>query len=148
MWFYEHTKRVEKHDRKRYLQIASWDKVDHGGRYGAFKLLADIKECEVILVLLPHNEEKVEPIVATFLGTDDWRYYVMDAEGVLSYEERQLCARENLCVEKERHLGPVNTLQFWRSQAQELEGKLKKLQGGAEELVQDGGANGGVGEYL
>lgn len=81
-------------------------------------------------MLLPHDAEKVEPIVATFLGTDDWRYYVMDAEGVLSYEERQLCACENLCVEKERHLGTVNTLQFWHSQAQELEGKLKKLQGG------------------
>ena len=35
------------HDKKKYPRIASWATVDHGGRYDAFKLVADIKESEV-----------------------------------------------------------------------------------------------------
>jgi len=67
---------------------------------------------------------------------------------VLSYEDRLLRACEDLCVEKERYLGTLDTLQFWRSRAHELEDKLKKLERGTEEPVQEGGANGGVGKYL
>jgi len=47
VWFYEHTTRFGVHDKKKYPRIASWAKVDHGGRYDAFKLVADIKESEV-----------------------------------------------------------------------------------------------------
>jgi len=35
------------HDKEKYPRIASWANVDHGGRYDAFKLVADIKEAEV-----------------------------------------------------------------------------------------------------
>ena len=51
MWFYEHTTRFGVHDKKKYPRIASWAKVDHGGRYDAFKLLADIKESEIWIIL-------------------------------------------------------------------------------------------------
>ncbi|KAJ8422652.1 hypothetical protein Cgig2_032400 [Carnegiea gigantea] len=71
------------------------NKVDHGGWYGAFKLLADIKECQVILVLLPRDEEKVEPIMGAFLGTNDCRYYVMDAEGAVCGEGGNGCTLED-----------------------------------------------------
>ena len=50
MWFYEHTTRFAVHDKELYPSIASWAKVDHGGRYDAFKLLGDIKESEVRVI--------------------------------------------------------------------------------------------------
>ena len=31
VWFYEHSTRFGKQDKKRYPPMASWDKVDHGG---------------------------------------------------------------------------------------------------------------------
>ncbi|KAJ8426105.1 hypothetical protein Cgig2_001273 [Carnegiea gigantea] len=34
------------HNKRRIPRIASWDKIDHEGRYDAFKLFADIKESE------------------------------------------------------------------------------------------------------
>ena len=48
VWFYEHTTRFGKQDKKRYPRLASWDRVDHGGRYDANLLLKDIREDEVI----------------------------------------------------------------------------------------------------
>ncbi|KAJ8450539.1 hypothetical protein Cgig2_020176 [Carnegiea gigantea] len=37
------------HDKKRFLTIAYWDKVDHGSQYDVFKLFADIKDLEGVL---------------------------------------------------------------------------------------------------
>jgi len=47
VWFYEHTTRFAKYDKGMFPRLASWDSVDHGGRYDAFELLAGIKEFEV-----------------------------------------------------------------------------------------------------
>ena len=51
MWLYEHTTRFAVHDKELYPRIASWVKVDHGGRYDAFKLLGDIKESEARVIM-------------------------------------------------------------------------------------------------
>jgi len=47
LWFYEHTARFAQHDKCRFPQLASWDRVDHQGRYDAFQLVERIKESEV-----------------------------------------------------------------------------------------------------
>jgi len=52
VWFYEHTSRFSAQDRKRYPRIASWGRVDHGGRYDATELVEDIKEEEVSIFLM------------------------------------------------------------------------------------------------
>ena len=36
-----------KHDKCRLPSLASWDSVDHGGRYDVFQLVEGIKESEV-----------------------------------------------------------------------------------------------------
>ena len=47
VWFYENTTRFAKYDKCMFPGLASWDSVDHGGRYDAFELVAEIKESEV-----------------------------------------------------------------------------------------------------
>ena len=51
MWFYEHNTRFAVHDKGKYPRITSWAKVDHGGPYDAFKLIGDIKELEVWIII-------------------------------------------------------------------------------------------------
>ena len=106
MWFYEHTTRFANHDKRRFPRIASWARVDHGGRYDANELLRDVEEQEVILtefhicccistyaclasmdmyvqvipVLYPRDGEIVHPTVRDFMGTDEFGYYVDDGE--------------------------------------------------------------------
>jgi len=47
VWFYEHTKRFAEQGKNRFPRVASWGRVDHGGRYDANVLVTDIKEDEV-----------------------------------------------------------------------------------------------------
>ena len=49
VWFYEHTSRFGKQGKNRFSHLASWDRVDHGGRYDANMLLKDSMEDEVAL---------------------------------------------------------------------------------------------------
>ena len=44
---YEYTARFAEHDKDKFPQLATWDSVNHGGRYDAFELVAGIKESEV-----------------------------------------------------------------------------------------------------
>ncbi|KAJ8446521.1 hypothetical protein Cgig2_027483 [Carnegiea gigantea] len=60
------------------------------------------------------GEEMLVPTVRAFMKTDGFRDYVLDGEGVLSYEERLQRAREELHAEKGKH-----------SRANELEARLK-----------------------
>lgn len=46
VWFYKHTRRFAKQNKKRYPRMASWDRVDHRGRHDANLLLKDIREDE------------------------------------------------------------------------------------------------------
>ncbi|KAJ8425386.1 hypothetical protein Cgig2_018475 [Carnegiea gigantea] len=46
VWLYEHTTRFTQRDKCRFPRLASWDSVNHGGRYGAFLLVEGIKESE------------------------------------------------------------------------------------------------------
>jgi len=109
VWFYEHTTRFGKQDKKRYPRMASWDKVDHGGRYDANLLLKDITEDEVthnihigrelmcvlwydivvdhyvrcgqvIPVLYPRDDELVHRTVTQFMCTDEFSDYIDDEE--------------------------------------------------------------------
>ncbi|KAJ8423886.1 hypothetical protein Cgig2_002936 [Carnegiea gigantea] len=155
VWFYEHTKCFEKHDRKSHLRIVIWDKVDHGGWYDAFKLFADIKELEVIPVLLPRNEEKVEPIVAAFLGTDYWRYYVIEADVIYEEPVQQGGANDGVRENLEYHVINVRVESVG---VQHLHGAEKARQHDAEgnAAVKDldcsprlcGGAVGNKGDYV
>ncbi|KAJ8425651.1 LOW QUALITY PROTEIN: hypothetical protein Cgig2_011318 [Carnegiea gigantea] len=108
VWFYEQTIRFMKHDKCRF------PRVNHGGRYDALQLVEGIKEFEVIPVLCPQQEEMVVPTVRAFMKTDGFRDYILDGEGVLSYEEQLERAREELRAEKGKH-----------SHANELEARLK-----------------------
>ena len=47
VWFYEHTTRFAQNDKCRFPRLASWDSIDHGGRYDVFQLVEGIKESEV-----------------------------------------------------------------------------------------------------
>ncbi|KAJ8424518.1 LOW QUALITY PROTEIN: hypothetical protein Cgig2_025780 [Carnegiea gigantea] len=58
VWFYEHTTQFVKHDQGRFTRLASWDNVDHKGRYDAFELVAAIKESEGV----PTFEERLERV--------------------------------------------------------------------------------------
>ncbi|KAJ8444430.1 hypothetical protein Cgig2_005952 [Carnegiea gigantea] len=124
MWFYEHTARFAKHDKGRFPRLASWDSVDHGRRYDAFELVEGIKESEVIPVLRPREEEMMVRIVRHFMGADGFQYFLLDGEGVLSYEERLEQTREELCTKKEKHIDIERKLQFWMTHAKELEARL------------------------
>ena len=46
-------------------------------------------------------------------------------QGVFSYEERLERAREDLRVEKWKHVGTLRMPEFWKSRANELEARLK-----------------------
>jgi len=48
VWFYEHNTRFGKQDKKEFPHIASYGRVDHGGRHYANELLRDIKKNEVV----------------------------------------------------------------------------------------------------
>ncbi|KAJ8434227.1 LOW QUALITY PROTEIN: hypothetical protein Cgig2_005906 [Carnegiea gigantea] len=56
VWLYEHTTRFAQHDKCKFPRLASWDNVDHGGRYDAFQLIEGIKESEGML----SYEERLE----------------------------------------------------------------------------------------
>ncbi|KAJ8435238.1 hypothetical protein Cgig2_015641 [Carnegiea gigantea] len=107
VWFYEHTTRFVQHDKCRFPLLASWNNVDHEGRYDAFQLVKGIKESEVIPVSHPREEEMLVPT------------------GVLSYEERLERARDELRAEKGKHVDTLRMLEFWKSRANELEARLK-----------------------
>jgi len=47
VWFCEQTTLFAKYDKGMFPHLASWDSIDHGGRYDAFELVAGIKESEV-----------------------------------------------------------------------------------------------------
>ncbi|KAJ8439202.1 hypothetical protein Cgig2_003415 [Carnegiea gigantea] len=114
VWFYEHTTQFAKHDKGRFPRLASWDSVDHWGRYDAFKLVAGIKKSEVgrlflvvtrvIPILCPREEETMVNTVRDFINRYGFRYYLLDGEGVLSFGERLERAREELCAEQGKHL--------------------------------------------
>ncbi|KAJ8429560.1 hypothetical protein Cgig2_010273 [Carnegiea gigantea] len=126
VWFYKHTTRFVKHDKGRFPQLASWDNVDHGGRYDAFQLLEGIKDSKVIPMLCPREEEVLVPTVRSFMKTDGFRDYILDREvGVLSYEERLERVREELRAEKGKHVDTLRMSEFWKSRANELEARLK-----------------------
>ncbi|KAJ8430890.1 hypothetical protein Cgig2_003883 [Carnegiea gigantea] len=126
LWFYEHTTRFAKHDKCRFPRLTSWDSVDHGGRYDALPLVEGIKESEVIPVLRPWEEEMLVPTVRAFMKTDGFRDYILDGEGVLSYEERLEQAREELRAEKGKPVDTLRMLEFWKSHVHELEARLKR----------------------
>ncbi|KAJ8427850.1 hypothetical protein Cgig2_012550 [Carnegiea gigantea] len=99
-----------------FLRLAGWDSVDHEGRYDAFQLVEEIKESE---------EEMLVPTVRAFMKTYGFRDYILDGEGVLSYEEHLEQAHEELRAEKEKHVDTLRMLEFWKSRANELEARLK-----------------------
>ncbi|KAJ8437854.1 hypothetical protein Cgig2_002988 [Carnegiea gigantea] len=118
--FYEHTTRFAQHDKCRFPRI------DHGGRYDAFQLVKGIKKSEVIPVLRPWEEEMLEPTVRAFMKTDEFQDYILDGEGVLSYEERLERAREELRAKKGKDVDTLRTVEFWKSRAHEFEARLKR----------------------
>ncbi|KAJ8433148.1 hypothetical protein Cgig2_007112 [Carnegiea gigantea] len=85
--FYEHTTRFAKYNKGMFPRLASWDSVDHGGRYDAFELVAGIKESEIIPVLHHRPEEMGVRTITDFMKSPAYGYYILDGEGVLSYEE-------------------------------------------------------------
>ncbi|KAJ8449610.1 hypothetical protein Cgig2_005632 [Carnegiea gigantea] len=95
-------------------------------RYDAFQLVEGIKESEVIPVLRPWEEEMLLPTIRAFMNTDGFRDYILDLEGVLSYEEHLQRAREELRAEKGKHVDTLRMLEFWKSRAHELEARLKR----------------------
>ncbi|KAJ8442944.1 hypothetical protein Cgig2_019517 [Carnegiea gigantea] len=111
VWFYEHTTRFMQHDKCRFPRLVSWDSVDHRERYDPFQLVEGIKESEVIPVLRPREEEMLVPMVKDFMKTDRFRDYILDGEGVLSYEECLERAREELRAEKGKHKSRTNELE-------------------------------------
>ncbi|KAJ8435603.1 hypothetical protein Cgig2_016427 [Carnegiea gigantea] len=64
VWFFEHTTQFTKHDKGRFPRLASWDSVDHGGRYDTFQLVAGIKESEGILTFEKHLKRPGEQLRA------------------------------------------------------------------------------------
>ncbi|KAJ8426989.1 LOW QUALITY PROTEIN: hypothetical protein Cgig2_033847 [Carnegiea gigantea] len=156
VWFYEHTTRFVKQDK---------GSVDHRGRYDAFELVAGIKESEIIPVLRPREKEMMVCTVRDFMGIDGFRYYLLDGEywyfritmgvtviymlctkGVLLYEEHLERAREELRVEKEKHITTERKLQFWMTRAKELEARLNmgKAHGHHPDAVLQPGGDVGV----
>uniref|UniRef100_A0A7C9CYG9 Uncharacterized protein n=1 Tax=Opuntia streptacantha TaxID=393608 RepID=A0A7C9CYG9_OPUST len=65
-----------------------------------------------------------EPIVKEFMQTDEFRYYVEDAEGILSYEEQLWRGRESLQLEKEAHAVTRAELDDYRKRVAALEALL------------------------
>ncbi|KAJ8425359.1 hypothetical protein Cgig2_032875 [Carnegiea gigantea] len=146
VWFYKHTTRFAKHDKCRFLRLARWDSIDHEGRYDAFQVVEGIKEFEVIPVLRPREEEMLVPTVRAFMKTNGFRDYILDGEGVLSYEEHLERACAELRAEKGKHVDILRMLEFWKSHANELEATLKMYValGEAQDIGHQSGGN--VGE--
>ncbi|KAJ8428612.1 hypothetical protein Cgig2_026157 [Carnegiea gigantea] len=148
VWFYEHTTRFAKYDKAMFPRLASWDSVDHGGRYDAFELMAGIKESDIILVLHPRPEEMGVLTIRDFMKSPEYGYYILDGEGVLSYEERLHRARQEAHEEREKLRQTERRPQFWMSRAHELEARLKLSKAPATQ--EEGGEQpgGDVGEAI
>ncbi|KAJ8427968.1 LOW QUALITY PROTEIN: hypothetical protein Cgig2_017455 [Carnegiea gigantea] len=95
LWFYDHTTRFSDQDGERFRWIASWHKVDHGGMSDATELLAELEESEA------RGAELREIVVRAYMDTNEYRFYVVDGEGVLSFDERLRRVREAYALEKE-----------------------------------------------
>ncbi|KAJ8453089.1 hypothetical protein Cgig2_014852 [Carnegiea gigantea] len=148
VWFYEHTTQFAKYDKGMFPCLASWDSVDHGGRYDAFALVARIKEFEIIPVLHPQPEEMGVLMIRDFMKSPEYGYYILDGEGVLSYEEQLHRARQEAHEEWEKLRQIERRLQFWMSHAHELEARLKLSK--APTTQEEGGEQpgGDVGEAI
>ncbi|KAJ8429583.1 hypothetical protein Cgig2_023789 [Carnegiea gigantea] len=146
VWFYEHTTRFVQHDKCRFPRLASWDSVNHGGRYDVFQLVEGIKESKVIPVLRPWKEEMLVPMVRAFMKIDGFRDYILDGEGVLSYKERLERARKELRAEKGKHVDTLGMLKFGKSHANELEARLKMCAAPGEDQDTGYQPRGDVGE--
>ncbi|KAJ8437820.1 hypothetical protein Cgig2_013436 [Carnegiea gigantea] len=96
VWFYEHTTRFAKYDKGMFPRLASWTVYD------AFQLVAGIKESEIIPVLHPRPEEMGVRMIRDFMKSPEYGYYILDGEGVLSYEERLHRARQEAHEEREK----------------------------------------------
>ncbi|KAJ8453380.1 LOW QUALITY PROTEIN: hypothetical protein Cgig2_008264 [Carnegiea gigantea] len=89
---------VVKHDKGRFLQLASWDS----------------NPC----LTPPREEEMMVPTVRDLIKTDRFGYYLLDGE------ERLERAREELHAEKGKHIDTEKRLKFWMTHVKELDARL------------------------
>ncbi|KAJ8440040.1 hypothetical protein Cgig2_020528 [Carnegiea gigantea] len=118
VWFYKHTTIFSNQDAERYPRLVSWRKVDHRGMYDATELLAELKESE------GRAAELQETAVRAYMDTDEYRFYVEDGEGVLSFDERHRRAREAYAKEKEANRRIRAKLAVMKDRLLELEERL------------------------
>ncbi|KAJ8434758.1 hypothetical protein Cgig2_019683 [Carnegiea gigantea] len=123
-------------DKKRYPRIASWARVDHGGRYDASELVKDIKEKEVIHILYPQDAELVHASMSQFMETAEFGYYVDD--GWLSVDERLRRARDAYLVGKKAHKSTKNEVEMLREQLAALERQIQGCDNGVAVEVGQG----------
>ncbi|KAJ8438435.1 hypothetical protein Cgig2_004545 [Carnegiea gigantea] len=119
VWFYEHTTIFSNQDGERYPRLASWRKVDHGGMYDATELLAELQESEL-----------QETAVRAYMDTDEYRFYVEDGEGVLSFDELLRRAREAYAKKKEANRRIRAEFVVMKDRLLELEGRLQEFGAG------------------
>ncbi|KAJ8435109.1 hypothetical protein Cgig2_001984 [Carnegiea gigantea] len=138
VWFYEHTTIFSNQDGERYPHLASWRKVDHGGMYDATELLAELQESEA------RGAELQETIIRAYIGTDEYRFYVEDGEGVLSFDERLRCAMEAYALEKEANRRIHAEFALMKDRLLQLEERLQEFGVGNGDAGQGAEAAGGA----
>ncbi|KAJ8452972.1 hypothetical protein Cgig2_014735 [Carnegiea gigantea] len=146
VWFYEHTTRFCGQDGQRFPRIASWRKVDHGGMYDATELLAELEESEVKPILEARGPELQETVVRAYMETDEYRFYVEDGEGVLSFDERLRRVREAYALEKQANMRMSAELALMKDRVRQLEERLREFGAGNGDGAE--GAEGACGETL
>ncbi|KAJ8432347.1 hypothetical protein Cgig2_021117 [Carnegiea gigantea] len=92
------------YERRTFHNIVSSSEEYHGGWCDVFEVVAGIKEDEIVPVLHPWEVEREEPIVRDFMEMDEFKYYMEDAEGVISFEERLQCVKDCLYVQMDVHV--------------------------------------------
>ncbi|KAJ8425455.1 LOW QUALITY PROTEIN: hypothetical protein Cgig2_018853 [Carnegiea gigantea] len=143
VWFYEHTTRFCGQDGQRFPTIASWRKVDHGGMYDATELLAELEESEVKPILEARGPELQETVVRAYMETDEYRFYVEDGEGVLSFDEQLRQVREAYALEKQANMRMSAELALMKDR---LEERLREFGAGNGDGAE--GVEGACGETL
>ncbi|KAJ8425180.1 hypothetical protein Cgig2_010789 [Carnegiea gigantea] len=146
VWFYEDTTIFSNQEGERYPCLASWRKVDHGGMYDATELLAELQESEVKPLLIACEGELQEAVVQEYMQSNEYRFYVEDREGVLSFEEHLRRVRDAYVLEKEAHDRTRAEVKLLKARVLELEERL--MQSGAGEDAAGQGDNGPGGPTL
>ncbi|KAJ8442694.1 hypothetical protein Cgig2_001787 [Carnegiea gigantea] len=119
-----HTTIFSNQDGERYPRLASWRKVDYGGMYDATELLAELKESEA------RAAELQETAVRAYMDTDEYRFYVEDGEGVLSFDEQLRRSREAYAKEKEANRRIRAEFAVMKDRLLELEERLQEFGAG------------------